>query len=107
MTGAPLRPVFTGVAVALVTFFDEHGHVDVAATARHAERLAGRGMRALVVAGSTVVGETVFPNVGLAIGPHSPLASGFRRLQVGTKSPLASIQVLVVFEVKCPIPAGL
>ena len=29
-------PVFTGVGVAIVTFFDEHGHVDAAATARHA-----------------------------------------------------------------------
>ena len=28
------KPVFTGVAVALVTFFDEHGHVD---TRRHRE----------------------------------------------------------------------
>ncbi len=47
------HPVFTGVAVALVTFFDEHGHVDAAATASHARHLAGRGVRAIVVAGST------------------------------------------------------
>src|SRR5215211_5375627 len=53
MTGAGRRPVFTGVAVALVTFFDEHGHVDVKATARHAQHLASRGMRAVVVAGTT------------------------------------------------------
>ncbi len=51
MNAADTPPVFTGVAVALVTFFDAHGHVDLAATARHAEHLAGRGMRALVVAG--------------------------------------------------------
>ncbi|MGD9704495.1 MAG: dihydrodipicolinate synthase family protein [Acidimicrobiia bacterium] len=47
------QPVFTGVAVALVTFFDEHGQVDAAATAKHALHLAERGVRAVVVAGST------------------------------------------------------
>jgi len=46
-------PVFTGVAVALVTFFDEHGHIDAGATASHAAHLAERGVRALVVAGTT------------------------------------------------------
>jgi len=46
-------PVFTGVAVAVVTFFDEHGHVDTVATASHARHLAERGVRAIVVAGST------------------------------------------------------
>jgi 4-hydroxy-tetrahydrodipicolinate synthase len=47
------KPVFTGIAAALVTFFDEHGHVDRAATARHAAHLCERGVRAIVVAGST------------------------------------------------------
>ena len=47
------KPVFTGIAAALVTFFDEHGHVDNAATAKHATHLASRGVRAVVVAGST------------------------------------------------------
>jgi 4-hydroxy-tetrahydrodipicolinate synthase len=46
-------PVFTGVAVALVTFFDEHGHVDAACTSKHALHLAERGVRAIVVAGTT------------------------------------------------------
>jgi dihydrodipicolinate synthase/N-acetylneuraminate lyase len=46
-------PVFTGVAVALVTFFDEHGHVDTTCTAKHAVHLAARGVRAIVVAGTT------------------------------------------------------
>jgi 4-hydroxy-tetrahydrodipicolinate synthase len=49
----PTQPVFTGVAVALVTFFDEHGQVDTAATAKHATHLVERGVRAVVVAGST------------------------------------------------------
>ena len=43
MTSPSSRPVFTGVAVALVTFFDEHGHVDLAATATHAAHLAEPG----------------------------------------------------------------
>jgi 4-hydroxy-tetrahydrodipicolinate synthase len=47
------QPVFTGVAAALVTFFDEHGRVDNAATAHHATKLVERGVRAIVVAGST------------------------------------------------------
>ena len=47
------KPVFTGIAVALVTFFDEHGHVDLEATAKHAAHLAARGVRAVVVGGST------------------------------------------------------
>jgi dihydrodipicolinate synthase/N-acetylneuraminate lyase len=47
------KPVFTGIAAALVTFFDEHGHVDNAATAKHATHLASRRVRAVVVAGST------------------------------------------------------
>jgi 4-hydroxy-tetrahydrodipicolinate synthase len=47
------QPVFSGVGVGLVTFFDEHGHIDAAATAKHAVHLVERGVRALVVAGST------------------------------------------------------
>ena len=46
-------PVFTGVAAAVVTFFDEHGCVDAATTARHASHLADRGVNAVVVAGTT------------------------------------------------------
>lgn len=53
MTDPNAQPVFTGVATALVTFFDEHGHVDYATTARHAVHLAERGVRALVLAGTT------------------------------------------------------
>jgi len=46
-------PLFTGVGVALATFFDQHGEVDEAATADHAARLVDLGCRAVVVAGST------------------------------------------------------
>lgn len=42
-----------GVAVALVTLFDDTGRVDLDATAAHAARLVGVGVRAVLVAGST------------------------------------------------------
>lgn len=44
---------FSGVGVALVTIFDADGGVDEVATARHAEDLVRRGMRAVLVNGST------------------------------------------------------
>jgi 4-hydroxy-tetrahydrodipicolinate synthase len=45
--------VFEGVAVALLTLFTDDGELDVAATAEHAARLVGLGVRAVVVAGTT------------------------------------------------------
>ncbi len=47
------RPLFTGVAVALITLFDDDGEVDAKATADHAATLVELGMQAVVVAGST------------------------------------------------------
>jgi 4-hydroxy-tetrahydrodipicolinate synthase len=47
------EPLFTGVGVALATLFDSDGEVDAKATAEHAATLAGLGVRAVVVAGST------------------------------------------------------
>lgn len=44
---------FSGVGVALVTIFHADGGVDEVATARHAEDLARRGMRAVLVNGTT------------------------------------------------------
>lgn len=46
-------PPFTGVGVALVTFFRRDGGLDAAATARHAAHLVERGVRSVLVAGST------------------------------------------------------
>jgi len=48
-----MEPLFTGVGVALVTLFDEDGEIDVAATAAHAADLVERGVRAVLVSGST------------------------------------------------------
>lgn len=47
------EPVFVGVGAALVTFFDHDGNLDADMTAEHAARLVDRGIRAIVVAGST------------------------------------------------------
>jgi 4-hydroxy-tetrahydrodipicolinate synthase len=47
------RPLFTGVAVALVTLFDDDGEVDAKATAEHAATLLELGVQAVAVAGST------------------------------------------------------
>lgn len=52
-TGGVSEPLFRGVAVALVTLFDDRLEVDVAATADHAARLADLGIAAVLVAGTT------------------------------------------------------
>ncbi|MGH9136635.1 MAG: dihydrodipicolinate synthase family protein, partial [Acidimicrobiales bacterium] len=46
-------PPFTGVGVALVTLFDDDGHVDAPATADLAARIVDTGVSAVVVAGTT------------------------------------------------------
>jgi 4-hydroxy-tetrahydrodipicolinate synthase len=47
------EPLFRGVGVALVTLFDAEGTPDVAATAAHAARVVERGVRAVLLAGTT------------------------------------------------------
>lgn len=47
------QAVFEGVGVALVTLFDRGGELDDVATADHAAWVVERGVRAVVVAGST------------------------------------------------------
>lgn len=89
------QPVFTGVAVALVTLFDEHGHVDNAATARHASHLVDRGVQAVVVAGTT--GEAshlsmkerlqLFDAVRAAVPPSTPVILGTGDLAAGVSVP--------------------
>jgi len=53
LAGAGQTRLFSGVGAALVTIFDADGGVDDVATARHAEDLVRRGMRAVLVNGST------------------------------------------------------
>jgi 4-hydroxy-tetrahydrodipicolinate synthase len=89
------KPVFTGVAAALVTFFDEHGHVDAEATAKHATHIADRGVRAVIVAGST--GEashlsmkerlTLFEAVKGSVPGHVPVILGTGDLAAGVSVP--------------------
>jgi 4-hydroxy-tetrahydrodipicolinate synthase len=87
-------PVFTGVAAAIVTFFDEHGSVDAASTARHASHLAERGVNAIVVAGTT--GEashlsmkerlTLLDAVRTAVPAEVPVIIGTGALPPGVSS---------------------
>jgi dihydrodipicolinate synthase/N-acetylneuraminate lyase len=90
------KPVFTGIAAALVTFFDEHGHVDNDATAKHAASLCGRGVRAIVVAGNT--GEAshlsmkerlrLFDAVKAAVPSWVPVVLGTGDLAPGVSVPM-------------------
>jgi 4-hydroxy-tetrahydrodipicolinate synthase len=48
-----MTALFSGVGVALVTVFDEAGDVDPGSTGKLAADLAGRGVRAVLVCGST------------------------------------------------------
>jgi 4-hydroxy-tetrahydrodipicolinate synthase len=68
-----MSPLFTGVAVALVTMFDEDGRLLADATAEHAARLADRGVQAIVVAGTTGEGPR------LDAGDRSELLAAVRR----------------------------
>ena len=61
------EPVFTGVGVALLTFFDEDGGLDPGACAEHAARLVDLGVRAVVVAGSTGEAAALDPEERLAL----------------------------------------
>jgi 4-hydroxy-tetrahydrodipicolinate synthase len=63
----PAEPVFTGVAVALLTFFDDDGNLDAAASAEHAARLVGLGVRAVVLAGTTGEAATLERHERLAL----------------------------------------
>jgi 4-hydroxy-tetrahydrodipicolinate synthase len=88
-------PVFTGIGVALVTFFDDSGHVDAASTATHAVRLVERGVHAIVVAGTS--GEAahlsmkerldLFDAVRSAVPPTTPVILGTGDLAPGVSVP--------------------
>lgn len=66
-------PVFRGVGVALLTLFDAHGELDAPATAALAAQLVERGVRAVVVAGTT--GEAA----ALSAAERAGLLSAVRR----------------------------
>jgi 4-hydroxy-tetrahydrodipicolinate synthase len=56
-----MPPLFTGVGVALVTLFRPDGALDAPATADLAARLAGLGVRCMLVAGTTGEAATLTP----------------------------------------------
>ena len=63
----PQGQLFHGVGVALVTIFDRAGAVDPAATAALAADLTGRGVRAVLVAGTTGEAGTLTPDERTAL----------------------------------------
>jgi 4-hydroxy-tetrahydrodipicolinate synthase len=75
---------FSGLGVALITLFDEHGEVDAEATAQHAARLAGLGVRFVLVCGSTGEAASLTPDervclvraVRSALPPSVPVLAG-------------------------------
>jgi 4-hydroxy-tetrahydrodipicolinate synthase len=76
--------LFRGVGVALVTIFDSAGAADPVATAKLAADLVSRGMRAVLVAGTTGEAGTLSPDervaligaVRAAIPPGVPVIAG-------------------------------
>jgi 4-hydroxy-tetrahydrodipicolinate synthase len=63
----PGGELFRGVGVALVTIFDAAGAVDPAATAGLAADLVSRGMRTVLVAGTTGEARTLTPDERVAL----------------------------------------
>src|SRR6266511_3075078 len=61
------EPIFSGVGVALATFFDEDGEIDARATADHASTLVELGLRVVVVAGSTGEAASLAPEERVAL----------------------------------------
>lgn len=59
--------VFTGVAVALATLFDDSEDVDAAASARHARRLVAEGVTAVVVCGTSGEADALTDDERLAL----------------------------------------
>lgn len=85
-------PVFTGVAVALATFFDDHGAVDLPATTRLAVDLVDAGLDAILVAGTTGEATHLSPTERLelvaavrsGVGDAVPVIAGTGDLAAGS-----------------------
>lgn len=84
------EPIFSGVGVALATFFDEDGEIDAKATADHAGKLVELGVRAVVVAGSTgeAASLSAEERVALLEAVRAAVPAGIPVLQ-GTGAPSA------------------
>jgi dihydrodipicolinate synthase/N-acetylneuraminate lyase len=83
MPATSTAPPFEGVGVALITLFRDDGQVDFDGTAAHAAALVERGIRAVVVAGTTGEADALddaervklFAAVRAAV-PEVPLVAG-------------------------------
>jgi 4-hydroxy-tetrahydrodipicolinate synthase len=64
---APTVPIFSGVAVPLVTIFQANGDVDARATGELAARLIDAGVKGVVVADSWGEGPSLTPDERLAV----------------------------------------
>jgi 4-hydroxy-tetrahydrodipicolinate synthase len=84
------EPIFTGVGVALATFFDDDGEIDAKATGDHAKTLVELGIQAVVVAGSTGEAASLSPEerVALLDAVRAAVPAGTLVLQ-GTGAPSA------------------
>jgi 4-hydroxy-tetrahydrodipicolinate synthase len=79
-----MSEVFSGVGVALVTVFDARGEVDPAATSGLASDLVARGLKAVIVSGTTGEAGTLTPAervalveaVRAAVPPGVPVIAG-------------------------------
>lgn len=79
-----MAELFTGIGVALVTIFDDDGGLDAPATADLAVRLVDRGVRAVLVAGTTGEAASLSPHerteliaaVRAAVPPGVPVLAG-------------------------------
>ena len=73
VTAAPApAPLFCGVGVALVTLFDADGEIDPGSTGKLAASLAGRGMAAVLVNGTTGEAGTLTEDHRENISPVGP-----------------------------------
>lgn len=83
------RAPFTGIGVALVTLFDDDGRLDAPATARHAAHLVERGVRSIVVAGSTGEAAALDPDERSALLAAVRDTVGDTPVVAGTGAPSA------------------
>jgi 4-hydroxy-tetrahydrodipicolinate synthase len=78
------EPIFSGVGVALATFFDDDGEIDAKAIGDHARTLVELGIQAVIVAGSTGEAASLSPDervalleaVRAAVPPGTPVLQG-------------------------------
>ena len=89
----PAEPLWRGVGVALLTFFDDTGRVDADATGKHANRLAELGVRGLLVAGSTGEADALDEDERVAVLAAVRTAVPDLPVIAGTGGPYAGVVV--------------